>query len=277
MDQGLGAAAFETARPDSEQPTGEGATRARVDPALTWYPESRFGGYTDIDQVVTFYTRVRALLDPTSTVLDVGCGRGKQSDDPVAVRRELKTLAGAAQRLIGLDVDPDAKRNPFLDEFHQIRDGEGWPIPDGTIDLALADYVLEHVEDTPLFFRELARVVRPGGHVCIRTTNKLSYFALAARLVPNRAHSHVIQRVYTRPRGQEDVFPTRYQCNTLRAVRKALDGVGFDHAVYGYNSEPAHFGFSRPLYALGVLHQRYAPSYIRPAIFAFGRRRTDDS
>jgi hypothetical protein len=43
--------------------------------------------------------------------------------------------------------------------------------------------------------------------------------------------------------------------------------------VYGYQSDPAHFGFSRALYALGVLHQRYAPRRIRTSIFVFAQRR----
>jgi hypothetical protein len=47
---------------------------------------------------------------------------------------------------------------------------------------------------------------------------------------------------------------------------------GFDHCVYGCQSEPAHYGFSRMLYALGVLHQRLVPAAIKPAIFAFAVR-----
>ena len=41
-----------------------------------FYPESRFGGYSDIDGTVTFYGRVQALLQSDMVVLDVGCGRG---------------------------------------------------------------------------------------------------------------------------------------------------------------------------------------------------------
>jgi hypothetical protein len=60
--------------------------------------------------------------------------------------------------------------------------------------------------------------------------------------------------------------------NTLRAVRSMLERNGFRHCVYGYQSDPAHFGFSRILYAFGVLHQRIAPGAIKPAIFAFAER-----
>src|SRR5687767_7615379 len=48
----------------------------RRDPKLDYYPESRFGDFSDIDQLVVFYTRVHALLQPSYTVLEIGCGRG---------------------------------------------------------------------------------------------------------------------------------------------------------------------------------------------------------
>ena len=245
---------------------------SREDPKFRHYPEARFGGFADVDQVTVFYTRVRALIEPSFTVLDIGCGRGKQADDPVPTRRRLKTLKGECDRLIGIDLDPAASHNPCIDEFRMMRPHEAWPLEDASIDLALSDYVLEHVDDPRLFFSECRRVIRPGGLLCMRTTNVLSYFGLASLLTPDAAHAAIIDRVYARPRRTDDIFPTRYRCNTLRAVRGMLDRHGFHHCVYGYQSDPAHFGFSRGLYALGVLHQRLAPAVIKPAIFAFAER-----
>jgi SAM-dependent methyltransferase len=246
---------------------------AASDPKYRHYPETRFGGFSDIDQVIVFYTRVRALMDPWFTVLDIGCGRGKQLDDPVPTRRRLKTLNDACDRVIGIDVDPNAAKNPVVDEFHLLEPRSPWPIGDGAIDLALSDYVLEHVEDPQGFFSECRRVIRPGGYLCMRTTNVLSYYGIASKLLPDVAHPSVIRRVYTKPRADRDIFRTRYRCNTIAAVRRMLDRFDFDHCVYGYQSDPAHFAFSPTLYALGVLHQRVAPTRIRPAIFIFAQRR----
>jgi hypothetical protein len=47
---------------------------------------------------------------------------------------------------------------------------------------------------------------------------------------------------------------------------------GFDHVVYGYEAEPSYLHFSRLAYVLGVLHQRFAPGFLKPAIFGFARR-----
>jgi hypothetical protein len=35
------------------------------DPKFRHYPEARFGGFADVDQVTVFYTRVRALIEPS--------------------------------------------------------------------------------------------------------------------------------------------------------------------------------------------------------------------
>jgi 2-polyprenyl-3-methyl-5-hydroxy-6-metoxy-1,4-benzoquinol methylase len=131
--------------------------------------------------------------------------------------------------LIGIDLDPAASENPCIDEFRMMRPHEAWHVEDASIDLALSDYVLEHVDDPHLFFSDCRRVIRSGGLLCMRTTNVFSYFGLAS-------------------------------------------SSGFDHCVYGCQSEPAHYGFSRMLYALGVLHQRLVPAAIKPAIFAFAVR-----
>jgi SAM-dependent methyltransferase len=243
------------------------------DPKYRYYREARFGGYPDIDQVIVFYTRVRSLLEPSSVVLDIGCGRGRHREDPIAARRELTSLRGACKTIIGIDVDPEAKLNPSVDEFHLVDPAGPWLLDDDSVDLAVSDYVLEHVERPDVFFAECERVIKPGGFLCMRTTNKCSYYGLAARLTPNAAHASVIRSVYRNPRAEGDVFPTRYRCNTVKAVRTMLDLHGFEHCVYGYQSDPGHFGFYSPLYALGVMHQRYAPGAIKPAIFAFARRR----
>jgi ubiquinone/menaquinone biosynthesis C-methylase UbiE len=144
-------------------------------------------------------------------------------------------------------------------------------VDDGSVDLVLADYVLEHVEDPDGFFVECRRVLKPGGFLCMRTTNARSYFALASRLTPNTSHAGIIQRVYRHPRPADDVFPTLYRCNTVGKLRTALREYGFRACVYGFQSDPAHFGFSRALYAMGVAHQRFAPKGLKPALFVFAR------
>src|SRR6266705_404480 len=136
----------------------------------THYPETRFGGFTEVDGTIAFYTRVNALLRSESVVVDFGCGRGAHSDDPVGYRRELRDLSARAKRVIGIDVDRAAAANPFVDEFRFL-ESDRWPLESRTVDLILSDCVLEHLPDPSGFFGESRRVLRPGGLLCLRTTN----------------------------------------------------------------------------------------------------------
>lgn len=235
----------------------------------SFYPESRFGGFTDVDGTVAFYTRVQSLVEPSDVVLDFGCGRGAYQEDPVRLRRELRIFQGKAKRVIGLDADPAAEANPFLDEFHLLS-GEDWPLPDSSVDLCVCDDVLEHVERPEAFFREARRVLRDGGTICVRTPNAWNYIALVSRLVPDRLHAGVLAKVQD-GRKEEDVFPTLYRCNTIGTLRARLSENGFDHVVYGYDAEPSYLSFSKIAYFFGVLWQRFAPAFLRSALFAFGR------
>ncbi len=236
-----------------------------------FYPESRFGGFTQIDGTVAFYARVQALARPDSVVIDFGCGRGAYAEDPVAFRRDLRIFKGKVARVIGLDVGPAGSTNPFLDEFHQL-EGSRWPLPNETADLLVCDNVLEHLPEPGGFFAEARRVLRPGGVLCIRTPNRLNYIAVLSQLIPNRSHAQVLSKA--KPElAEEDVFPTHYRCNTLPALRSALARQDFDAVVYGYEAEPSYLSFSKFAYALGVLHQRLAPGFLKPAIFAFARKK----
>lgn len=237
-------------------------------PLLTdFYPEARFGGFTDVDGTLVFYRRVHALLAPDSVVLDFGCGRGAYQDDPVPLRRQARILRGKVGTVIGLDADPRAAHNPYIDEFQQV-DGPRWQVGDACADMVISDNVLEHLKRPADFFSEAARVLKPGGKLCIRTPNLLGYAAILSRLIPNRMHARLLGEVKDHVHAQ-DVFPAYYRCNTIASLRRALQEVGFSGVVYGYEAEPSYLEFSRLAYALGVLHQRFSPGWMKLAIFCF--------
>ncbi len=236
-----------------------------------YYPESRFGGFTDVDGTITFYTRVKSLIDSSSVVLDVGCGRGLYGEDPVAARRENRILKGRCAKVIGIDVDPAGETNSYIDEFRRI-ESTRWPLEDESIDLIVSDCVLEHIEDPETFFAECRRSLKSGGYLCIRTANAHSYIGLISRVVPNHWHAAVLKRA-RHCKQEEDIFPTVYKCNTRRKVASILDKHGLDNCVYEHESEPYYLFFSRFFYLLGVLHQRLALNFFKAAIFAFGKKR----
>jgi SAM-dependent methyltransferase len=239
-----------------------------------FYPESRFGGFSNVDGTIAFYLRIHALLNPRSVVVDLGCGRGAYGDDPLPLRRDLRIFMGKAARVIGLDVDEVGFNNPYLDEFHLLS-GSTWPLPDRSVDLIVSDSVVEHLEEPAAFFAEARRTLKEGGYLCIRTPNLWSYVAMVSRLVPNRSHTGVLAKVKENTRG-EDVFPTLYRCNTIPALRKQMEKCGFEHAVFGFGPEPSYLSFSKLAYWLGLLYQRWAPGFLQPVLFAYGRASRQD-
>jgi len=235
----------------------------------TYYPESRFGGFSDLDGTIAFYNRVNSLLDRPFVVVDYGCGRGAYGGDPIPYRRDLRILRGKVERIIGLDGDPAGFENPFLDEFHRL-EADRWPQEDSSADLCVCDQVLEHLPQPDQFFAEASRVLKTGGILCIRTPNAWGYVGLISRLVPSTAHHGLMHR-FGLVKQERDTFPTLYRCNTLPALRRALKKHRFEGVVYGYEAEPSYLSFNRLAYALGVLHQRFAPGLFRLSIFAFAR------
>jgi SAM-dependent methyltransferase len=244
-----------------------------MDYKVIYYPESKFGGFTDVDGTVAFYIRLNSLINSSSIVLDIGCGRGAKGEDSIEIRRDLQILRGKCKKVIGIDIDEAAKENPFIDEFHLLPNSHStWPVEDESIDLCIGDNILEHIEVPELFFSECYRVMKLGGYLCIRTPNSNSYIGIIARLFPEQLHPSLLRKAQPNRKGL-DVFPKFYRCNAIRKIRHMLNKYGFDHWVYGYEAEPSYLMFSRFLYSLGVVHQRIAPKALRVAIFAFARKR----
>ena len=236
---------------------------------LRLYPEASVGGYTKLDGLVEFYTRVGTLVDEKSTVLDFGAGRGVWAfEGTTELHRRLRTLRGRVARVVGTDVDPVVTSNATLDEAHVVGLGDPLPFEAGTFDLVVADHVLEHVnaEDAPDVAADIMRVLKPGGWLAARTPNKWGMIGLAARAVPNRLHVSVL-RTLQPGRQAEDVFPVRYEMNTRKDLERLFAGHGVH--VYGHASEPTYFGRSAAMWRIAAGVDRVTPPRLRPTLMVF--------
>ena len=206
------------------------------------YPESRIAGFPRNDHRIVFFNQVNAILHPDMSVLDFGAGRGKWAQVEEGHKLALTTLRGKCREVIGADVDDAVLGNSLIDKGIVVSPSERLPVEDGYFDLILSWAVFEHVGNPAFVAAELARVLKPGGWICAVTPSKWSYFAIAARLVPNRYHARFVSGIIGSRRQDKDVFPTVYKLNTLRAINRHFPRSQFENLSYYHNGPPAYHG-----------------------------------
>jgi SAM-dependent methyltransferase len=165
---------------------------------------------------------LKRLTGPHTRWLDGGCGRN------VAV----------AEFPCALNVGMDVYRHPELvrdsGALLVLGDLERLPFRDDSFSLATLNTVAEHFRDPATVFREIRRVLRPGGRLLIHTTNIRSPLILLGKLLPQ----FLRVRLFTRTLGaqEEDVFPAFHRANTARAL-KNIEGFRVEefHAVQDLN------------------------------------------
>jgi SAM-dependent methyltransferase len=107
-------------------------------------------------------------LVPGETVLDLGSGAG--IDAFLAAR-----AVGPGGRVIGVDMTPEmleraraaALRNGFANVEFRAGRLEALPVEDASVDAVTSNCVINLVPDKAAVFREVARVLKPGGRLVV--------------------------------------------------------------------------------------------------------------
>lgn len=109
-----------------------------------------------------------AQIKKGDVVIDLGSGAG---NDVFIARNE----TGETGKVIGIDFTPamidKARVNAEKLNFHNVEfrqgDIEKMPVTANTADVIVSNCVLNLVPDKPGVFKEINRVLKPGGHFCI--------------------------------------------------------------------------------------------------------------
>lgn len=96
---------------------------------------------------------IKPRAGAATSVFDVG------SRDVNGSFRPLFEIKGCGYR--GLDIEPGLNVDIVAEKPYS------WPVLDGAYDIVISGSCLEHVEAPWLWIREIARVVRSGGLVCV--------------------------------------------------------------------------------------------------------------
>jgi arsenite methyltransferase len=127
-----------------------------------------------------------ARISVGQTVLDHACGAGM--DLLLAARR-----VGPTGKAIGVDMTPRMRdearlsaREAGLSERVEIRAGmfEDLPVESGSVDIVISNGVVNLAADKRRVFREIRRVLRPGGTLCMADVVVQRELSLRARSEP---------------------------------------------------------------------------------------------
>jgi SAM-dependent methyltransferase len=171
---------------------------------------------------------------PGRQTLDLGCGEGRLTRD----------LAAREHRVIGIDNSPTLlryAREAHPDGSYELADAASLPYADASFDLVVAYNALMDIADMPGAVREAARVLEPGGRLCISVTHPLNDAGTFESKEPDAPF--VIRGSYFGRRRFEDhverdglEMTFRGWTYTLEDYGRALEAAGF---VVERLSEPA--------------------------------------
>jgi SAM-dependent methyltransferase len=180
-------------------------------------------------------------VTPGCAWLDLGCGHQILPPWREAAERH---LVRQARCVVGLDPCPDVKRHRTI-RRGVLGDRTQLPFKDASVDLVTANMVVEHLERPLDTFREVARVLKPGGRFLFHTPNRRSHFVFLARLVPERLKDVGVRLLESRLSA--DRFPTHYRANTRPELRHIAQAAGFRFVQVRPVASTAMFALLLPL------------------------------
>ncbi len=177
----------------------------------------------------------RLALIPGMTVLDAGCGEGRHAFE--ALRRGARIVAMDVQRR-------DLARTRFL--LASVARERG-PLPNGTagangavhvltlqgnaqrlpfpgecFDRVICSEVLEHVQNPLAAARELARVLRPGGHLAVSVPTPMTEWAFR----------FASDDYFNTPGGHVRIFTPRRLVRLMARAGLEVRDIHFEHAFH---------------------------------------------
>jgi len=136
---------------------------------------SQGGSDEPIYQMVAQVVRAAGL---GGTLVDVGCGTG-------SLARVLRT---EFERYVGVDLVayPGFPQESWASFVPADLNAVPFPMTEASADVVVSVETIEHLENPRALFRELLRIVRPGGLLVVTTPNQLSLLSKLTLVMKNQ-------------------------------------------------------------------------------------------
>jgi SAM-dependent methyltransferase len=133
--------------------------------AANWIAWARTPGH---DSYWRFHAeRFFELLPAPCNTLDVGCGEGRLARDLKRRGYSVRGIDGSATL-----IEHARAADPAGD--YQVADAAALPIGDASVPLVTAFMSLQDIDDMPAAVREAARVLLPGGRLCLAIVHPIN-------------------------------------------------------------------------------------------------------
>ena len=199
-----------------------------------------------VDGTTQFHRLCSAQIPFDAKILEIGAGPTNESSRFLAAKGSLT----------GLDVSDEVLGNEWL-KCAKTYDGSRFPFDDEEFDVCVSDYVLEHVEDPGVYFREVSRVLKKGGAFMFRTPNIWHYVTIASRMLPHRAHQLLANRLRGLSPEAHEPYPTVYRSNSKRSIMRLSREANLNVKILQFiEPEPSYGRATRLLFYPMMTYER---------------------
>lgn len=158
-----------------------------------------------------FYQWVNEESVSDKILLNVGCGS----------KSALLPLYPNFSKVIGLDIDEKAlARHPGLTD-RIVGTAENIRLPESSVDIVVAEWVLEHLPNPDQAFREISRVLKPRGLFLFITPNLYSPMIIGGKILKSLLGEKKISQLvfFLTGRTADETFCHHYLVNTKSQLR----------------------------------------------------------
>ncbi len=148
------------------------------------------------------------------TLLDIGCGRGFDSDMPLQ-----EEIADRVDRFIGVEPDPAIVLGSHFSDTYRCLFEEA-PLAPGSVDVAYAIMVLEHLSQPERFWNKVWEVLKDGGVFWGLTVDGRHWFTRASLWAESLRIKDLYLEWFLGRRGLEryENYPAHYRSNSPQQI-----------------------------------------------------------